>query len=106
MSDKDIQQAMSEMDLDRSGEVGFNEFAAWWSSQRGKNGRWELDLLQQMGKTKRWAGRVGDGLASVLAHHYGFVLPAGSGANRRQFKPGKGWSRRAGDRFLRMQKEE
>jgi hypothetical protein len=77
----------------------------WWTAQQGEGGKWELDLLATLGKTKRWASRVGDGLAAVLAHHYGFVLPAGSGAKRREFKPGKGWSRRAGDRHLRMEKD-
>ena len=86
-------------------QVDFDEFAAWWVAQQGEGGNWELDLLATIGKTKRWAERVGDGLVAVLGHHYGFVLPAGSGANRRQFKSGKGWSRRAGDRFLKMEKE-
>ena len=36
--------------------------------------------MATIGKTKRWGERVGDGLTAALAHHYGFVLPAGSGA--------------------------
>ena len=104
MSDKDLKQAMSEMDEDGSGEVDFEEFAAWWQAQQGEGGKWELNLLATLSKTKLWGDRVGNSLVAMLAHHYRFVLPGGSGAKRREFKAGKGWSRRAGDRSLRMEK--
>ena len=88
MSDKDIQQAMGEMDEDGSGEVDFEEFAAWWTAQQGEGGKWELNLLATLSKTKRWGDRVGNSLVAMLAHHYRFVLPGGSGAKRREFKAG------------------
>ena len=43
-------------------QVDFEEFAVWWTAQQGEGGKWELDLLATLGKTKRWGERVGDGL--------------------------------------------
>ena len=71
---------MEEMDADGSGEVDFEEFSEWWTKQQAAGGKWQLDQISAMAKTKRWADRLGDGLLSMLAHHYRFVLPAGSGA--------------------------
>ena len=71
---------MGEMDADGSGEVDFEEFSEWWTKQQAAGGKWQLDQISAMAKTKRWADRLGDGLLSMLAHHYRFVLPAGSGA--------------------------
>ena len=79
--------AMEEMDADGSGEVDFEEFSEWWTKQQAAGGKWQLDQISAMAKTKRWADRLGDGLLSMLAHHYRFVLPAGSGAKVRPNPP-------------------
>jgi hypothetical protein len=101
LNSKQLKAAMTEIDTDQSGEVDLEEFRTWWHGVQAGQTSQAWGGLRKLTVTKRWGYRLADGLMAILAHHYKWTtVPAGSGAQRREFKT-KTWSRRAQDRTIR-----
>ena len=49
LNDQNLELAMKEMDKDGSGEVDFNEFYQWWTSETPKTLQMNLEVLDPAG---------------------------------------------------------
>jgi hypothetical protein len=66
LSQRDCRDAMAEMDEDGSGEVDFEEFAAWWAKNKNSKGRW-VGMVKDRARERAWAAETTRRIAEAEA---------------------------------------
>jgi hypothetical protein len=88
LSERELADAMGQMDRDNSGGVDFSELMGWWTANKNKKGKW-VGMLKERQRERAWSVETKQRLAEAEARRRGrvaVVTPLAEAAMSRIFR--------------------
>ena len=88
LSERELADAMGQMDRDNSGGVDFSELMGWWTANKNKKGKW-VGVLKERQRERAWSVETKQRLAEAEARRRGrvaVVTPLAEAAMSRIFR--------------------